>query len=203
MLFTRSLFEVAGLEIREAAAGGKILAGYAVVWEKKSLPIYGQFRELVRRGAFTQSLKENNIRALWNHNSDFVLGAIKPKTLRLEEDERGLKFEIDLPETTMGHDAAVTIKRGDIDGMSFAFQIRKEEWDESNPKEILRTLIDVDLREISPTAFPAYPQTKVGVRSVEDDFAEFKAAREKRDQELQAGLADRELFIRKQKLNLI
>lgn len=176
-LITRALFEAAGLEIRKAPDGTSMLLGHAVLWEKKSLPIYGSFREQVRKGAFTKSLQENNIRALWNHNSDFVLGSTKAKTLRVLEDAKGLYFEIDLPDTSIAKDASITVSRGDVDGMSFGFNTRKQEWDETDPKNIVRTLIDVDLREISPTPFPAYPQSKVGIRSVDDDFAEFEEAR--------------------------
>jgi uncharacterized protein len=193
-LITRTVFEVSDLEIRKADDTGKrTIAGYAVVWDKLSFPIYGSFRERIRSGAFKQSLKENNVRSLWNHNSDMVLGSTKAKTMRLSEDEKGLRFEIDLPETNAGKDAGITIERGDVDGMSFGFNIRKQEWDETDPKNIIRTLIDVDLREISPTPFPAYPQSKVSVRSVEDDFVDHsaeiaaaKAEEEKRKQTAQA-----------------
>lgn len=176
-LITRALFEASGLEIRKSPDGIESLVGYAVRWDKLSVPIYGSFRERVRKGAFTQSLKENNIRALWNHNSDFVLGSTKAKTLRVSEDEKGLYFEVDLPGTQIGKDAGITVSRGDVDGMSFGFNTRKQEWDETDPNNVIRTLVDVDLREISPTPFPAYPQTKVGIRSVEDDFKEFAEER--------------------------
>lgn len=176
-LITRALFEAQELEIRKSQDGKNTLFGYAVRWDKLSVPIYGSFRERVRAGAFTESLKSNNIRALWNHNSDFVLGSTGGKTMSLREDDKGLFFEIDLPDTQIGRDAAITIQRGDVSGMSFGFNTRKQEWDETDPKKIIRTLIDVDLREISPTPFPAYPQTKVGVRSVDDDFMEFAEAR--------------------------
>jgi HK97 family phage prohead protease len=193
-LITRTVFEVSDLEIRKVDDTGKrTIAGYAVLWDKLSLPIYGSFRERVRSGAFKKSLSENNVRSLWNHNSDMVLGSTKAKTMRLSEDEKGLRFEIDLPETNAGKDAGVMIERGDVDGMSFGFNICKQEWDETDPKNIIRTLIVVDLREISPTPFPAYPQSKVSVRSVEDDFvdhsaeiASAKAEEEKRTQTAQA-----------------
>jgi hypothetical protein len=200
-LITRALFEVSGLELRKTTDGKQTLAGYAVLWEKKSLPIYGSFREQVRKGAFGQALKENNIRALWNHNSDLVLGSTKAGTMRVSEDEKGLRFEIDLPDTQAGRDAGVSVSRGDVDGMSFGFNVRKQEWDESDPKNVLRTLIEVDLKEISPTPFPAYPQTKVGIRSVEDDFAELSEARKIQSEKTQAENANA-LLIKRRKLNL-
>jgi len=185
-LITRALFETEGLEVRKGQDGKQSLIGYAVRWDKLSVPIYGSFRERVRAGAFTESLKSNNVRALWNHNSDFVLGSTGGKTMTLREDDKGLYFEIDLPDTQIGRDAAITIQRGDVTGMSFGFNTRKQEWDETDPKNVIRTLIDVDLREISPTPFPAYQQTKVGVRSVDDDFMEIMGERKREAEKRQA-----------------
>jgi HK97 family phage prohead protease len=205
----RACFEPESVEIRKDEKGKSTIAGYAVVFEKLSQKIGGFFREKVRAGAFTDSLKKNNIRALWNHNSDHVLGSTKAGTLRLTEDEKGLRFEVDAPETQAGRDALTTIERGDVDGMSFGFNVRKQEWDETNPEDIIRTLVDVDLREISPTPFPAYTQTKVAVRSVEDDFAdhaaEVKAENERKEQEKQvaAQKVAADFDIAKKRFNLL
>jgi HK97 family phage prohead protease len=173
MGLTRSFFDCEGIELR-AEGEKKILRGYAAVFDKLSKPLYG-FREKIKRGAFKESVKNNNIRALWNHNTDMVLGSTKNNTLRLEEDDKGLKFEIDLPDTQYGRDAAVSVSRGDVDGMSFAFNVKKQEWDEEDLKNVVRTLVDVDLHEVSPTAFPAYSQTKVTIRSVKEDYDDYFA----------------------------
>jgi HK97 family phage prohead protease len=173
-LLTRSCFELTDIETRADDAGKTTIAGYAARFESLSVSFGGWFKEKIRAGAFTESLKKNNVRALWNHNMDLVLGSTKAKTLRLKEDDKGLRFELDLPDTQAGKDAAISIKRGDVDGMSFGFRVLKQEWDEKDPKNVIRTLVDVDLREISPTAFPAYPATSVKVRSVEDDYDEYR-----------------------------
>lgn len=152
-LITRACFPIEDVEVREDN-GKPMIRGYAAVFEKLSVPIY-DFKEKIRAGAFKASVKKNNVRALWNHNADMVLGSTKAGTLRLEEDEKGLRFELDPPDTQAGRDALVSIKRGDVDGMSFGFRVLKQEWDESDKKNIVRTLIEIDLREISPTAFPA------------------------------------------------
>jgi hypothetical protein len=180
---TRATFEIEDLEIRKTDDGKVTARGYAAVFEKLSLPLYN-FKEKIRSGAFKNSISKNNIRALWNHNADIVLGSTKANTLRLEEDAKGLRFELDLPDTQAGRDAAVLIQRGDVEGMSFGFRTIKQEWDESDPKNIVRTLVDLDCSEISATAFPAYPQTKVGVRSVEDDYAEHVAENKLTETEL-------------------
>jgi len=173
MPLTRSFFDCEGIELR-ADGEKKTLRGYAAVFDKLSKPLYG-FREKVKRGAFKESVKGGNIRALWNHNTDMVLGSTKNNTLRLEEDDKGLRFELDLPDTQYGRDAAVSVSRGDVDGMSFAFNVRKQEWDETDLANVVRTLVDVELHEVSPTAFPAYPQTKVVARSVKEDYEDYFA----------------------------
>lgn len=167
-LLTRTCFAIEDVEVREEEGKTKI-AGYAAMFEKLSVPIY-DFREKIRAGAFLSSLSKNNVRALWNHNTDLVLGSTKAGTLTLSEDAKGLRFELSPPDTTAGRDAVVSIKRGDVDGMSFGFRVLKQEWDEKDPKNIVRTLVEVDLREVSPTAFPAYPDTKVKVRTIADDY---------------------------------
>jgi HK97 family phage prohead protease len=117
------------------------------------------------------------VRALWNHNSDLVLGSTKAGTLTLSEDSKGLRFELNPPDTSAGRDAVVSIKRGDVDGMSFGFRVLKQEWDEKHAKNIVRTLVEVDLHEVSATAFPAYPDTKVKVRTIADDYEDERAQR--------------------------
>lgn len=174
ILLTRSFFELTDIETRADDAGKTTIAGYAARFESLSVSFGGWFKEKIRAGAFAESLKKNNVRALWNHNMDMVLGSTKAGTLRLKEDDKGLRFELDLPDTQAGKDAAISIKRGDVDGVSFGFRILKQEWDEKDPKNVVRTLVEVDLREISPTAFPAYPSTSVKVRSVEEDYEEYR-----------------------------
>jgi HK97 family phage prohead protease len=173
-VLVRAVFGIDDVEIRKDDEGKiKGLTGYAARFEKLSVPFWS-FREKIRAGAFKDSLKENNVRALWNHNTDIVLGATGAGTLELKEDKKGLRFDLDLPDTQAGHDAAVSVERGDVDGMSFGFRVLREEWNEKDPKNVVRTLVEVDVREISFTAFPAYPDTSVKARSIQDDYAEYK-----------------------------
>ncbi|PNK40031.1 HK97 family phage prohead protease, partial [Bacillus thuringiensis] len=124
--------------------------------------------EVIEPGAFARSLSENSdIRALFNHNWDNVLGRTKSGTLRLEEDEKGLKFEIELPNTSVGRDLAESMSRGDINQCSFGFWITEENWDYS-VEPALRTIKEVELYEISVVSIPAYDDTEVSlVRSKE------------------------------------
>ncbi len=147
----------------------RTLSGYAAVFEKLSVDLWG-FKEKIRAGAFAQSIADDIVKALWNHNTDHPLGSTKNDTLRLEERGKGLWFELDLDDTTWGQDAHKAIRRGDVDAMSFGFRTRKDEWDKSDEKNPIRTLVDVQLLEVSPVSFPAYPATSVQARAMADDI---------------------------------
>jgi HK97 family phage prohead protease len=148
-----------------------IIGGYAAKFEVMSEDL-GWFREKIRKGAFAKSLTERGVLAFWNHNSDYVLGNTENNTMKVWEDEIGLRFELEMPDTTIGEDAYKIIKRGDAKGVSFGFRTRVDEWDESDRDHPVRTLVDVMLYEVSPTSMPAYPQTNVSARSLEEHVKE-------------------------------
>lgn len=151
-----------GLELRKGSRGQSTLRGYAAVFNSESED-FGGWRERIAPGAFAKDLAAGkDIRALIDHDSARVIGRT-PKTLRLAEDEKGLRVEIDLPDTTQARDLRASVERGDIDGMSFGFKVRKDRWEEGGA---VRVLIDVELFEISVVAFPAYRAAKAGLRSV-------------------------------------
>lgn len=170
------------IEIREIEGGLRTITGYAVKWEMKSVTMgyWRRFKEQFKRGAFTDSLTQDDQLALWSHDYSRVLGRTKNGTLRLFEDEIGLRFELDLADTTLGDDTYKTIKRGDVDGVSFGFQMVKEEWDESDPDNIVRSVTKAKLVEISPVAFPAYPDSQVSARS-HDPYKQFVDERNQKD----------------------
>lgn len=155
------------LEVREEGESPQIV-GHAAVFDKLSEPIMGMFVETVRKGAFKRALKEKqDVRALINHDDNFVLGRTKSGTLSLSEDDTGLLAKVDPPDTGFANDLMKSIRRGDIDQMSFGFRVVKETFtDGGGPDGMeLRELLDVDLFDVSPVAFPAYPDTDVAVRS--------------------------------------
>jgi HK97 family phage prohead protease len=147
------------MEIR-AVGDGLSFRGYAAVFASQSEDL-GGFREVIRAGAFSKTLKDKaGVRMLWNHNDDVVLGSTKSKTLRLTEDERGLLAEADLPNSEWGRPVAEALRRGDIDAMSFGFMVRRDTWPDKNTRE----LVEVRLIEVSPVVWPAYPATSATVR---------------------------------------
>jgi HK97 family phage prohead protease len=188
-----------GIEVRKSEDGTHTISGYAVKWEMKSetMGYWTRFKEQFKKGAFSESLTNDDQRALWSHDTSQVLGRTKNGTLRLSEDDVGLKFELDLPNTTLGNDAFETIKRGDVDGVSFGFSMQKQEWDESDPDNILRSVVQARLFEISPVAFPAYPDSVVSARGY-DPYKVYVDERNQNNQSnIQAKHRERELQLKK------
>jgi HK97 family phage prohead protease len=154
------------VECRANGAGKVTVAGYAAIFGETA-DIGGYFREIVARGAFTSSLRTADVRAYFDHDRGRVLGRSSSGTLRLDEDQKGLAVEIDLPDTSDGRDVRALIERGDISGMSFGFSVLKQEWDETVDPPT-RTILEVDLREVSIVSEPAYDGTSIALRSLED-----------------------------------
>ena len=157
-------YRTIGEELRMDGEGGKLMVGHAAVFNQKSLPMFG-FQEQVISGAFKKTIKESDIRALWNHNPDRVLGRNKAGTLDLEEDKRGLAVKITPPETQWANDLRESIRRKDVSQMSFAFRTIKDSWhmEDGIPT---RNLEEVRLFDVSPVTYPAYPTTDISVRGL-------------------------------------
>ena len=156
------------LEVRstgELHSNGKKLSGYAAIFNSEA--VLGDFVEVIRNGAFRTSLQSgSNIRALYHHQGDALLGTTRGGTLKLREDPKGLAFELALPDTTHGRDLAVLVDRGDVAGCSFGFRVREggDRW-EQRGGQLVRELLDVDLMEITLTSDPAYQDTTVALRN--------------------------------------
>jgi len=162
----RRNFPVEELRAITDEEGLRHIVGYAAVFNSLSEDL-GGFREKIDPGAFADTLNTGDVRALKNHNSDYVLGRNKSGTLTLSEDQRGLKIDIMPPDAQWAKDLMVSIDRKDIDQMSFGFRTIDQMWEGEYPDEI-RTLMKVQLFDVSPVTFPAYPDTEVGLRSLEE-----------------------------------
>lgn len=184
------------IEIRAAADGkGRILSGYAARFDIKSGVIAGSFREIIRAGAFRDTLG-GGVDAILsvNHDPSRLLARTKSGTLRLREDATGLAFEADLPETTLGNDVAIMVERGDYGGMSFQFSKKRDSWSEDTDGLPLRELLAVDLRDVTVATFPAYPDgTSVSLRSDDQALAELRAWKDARPAKISNALASRRL----------
>ncbi|MDX0226752.1 HK97 family phage prohead protease [Sinorhizobium meliloti] len=161
-----------GVEFR-AESDKRTLTGYAVVWDSDTT-IGDYFVERIAPGAFTKALR-GDILALVNHDTGRVVGRTRSGTLRLAEDSRGLKVEIDIPDTTDGNDLWTLVERGDVSGMSFSFRATKQEWDDAGDLPH-RTVIEAELFEVTATPIPAYPDTSLALRSLEAARTEARTA---------------------------
>jgi len=152
-------------EMRVAGEDGKKkIEGYAAVFNSLSVPMFGM-RETIKPGAFKKTIQEADIRALWNHDPNFVLGRSKSGTLELKEDEKGLFYRITPPDAQWAQDLVKTISRGDVSQSSFAFKVIKDNWHMEDGEQ-RRELIEVRLFDVSPVTFPAYEDTDSQIRNI-------------------------------------
>jgi HK97 family phage prohead protease len=155
-------FPLAEIQVETRSGSPAKLRGHSAVFNTLSENL-GFFREKIRPGAFAKSIQNDDIRALFNHNPDHVLGRTKSGTLALSEDVRGLYMEVKPPDSQVARDLVASIKRGDIDQQSFGFQVIADDWSTEGGLEV-RELIEVKLFDVSPVTFPAYLATDVSVR---------------------------------------
>lgn len=167
----RRFFDAGGIEVRRAsrdAAQVLTIRGYAAKFGVLSENL-GGFREQIEPGAFADILGDD-VRALFNHDANHVLGRTASGTLRLWQDETGLGYEVDLPDTQAARDLAVSIERGDVSQSSFAFRLAPngDRWDENEDGVVIRTISRFGrLYDVSPVTYPAYPDATIGMRSLQ------------------------------------
>jgi HK97 family phage prohead protease len=150
-----------------AEGDGNIVSGYAAVFNSPSEPL--PFTERIAPGAFSRTLRERrkDVRAYLNHDSTFVLASRRSGTLELHEDDHGLAFRMQLPDTTYANDLRNLMRDGIVDSMSFGFTVQRngDKWNEDGTE---RTLTGVALHEISiVTGYPAYRAASAALRSLE------------------------------------
>ena len=157
------------LRIAESEGGGSVIEGHAAVFDSWSETLGGifPFKEIVRKGAFNESIGKDDIRALFNHDPNYVLGRNRAGTLELVEDEIGLRVRITPPETSWAKDIQTSIKRGDITQMSIGFIVEEDKWSTRDGMDV-REIRKVQLFDVSPVTFPAYTATDVGVRAMQE-----------------------------------
>ena len=162
--------------VREQADKPTVLSGHAAVFNVRSYLMPPErtgppvpFYERILPGAFSESLQTRNVFALVGHDKNRVLGSTKSGTLKLQEDETGLAYEITLPDTSYARDLIELCKRGDLTTCSFGFGNTKGEISQGEGGHPLRTLSQIQLGEVSVGVFmPAYDQTSMQIRSIQE-----------------------------------
>lgn len=154
----------AAVKCRAEVRGNK-LGGYAAVFDQVT-DLGWEGKEKIDRTAFRKVLrsKETDVRALWNHDPQYLLGRQSSGSLRLSVDSTGLEYEVDLPDTQYARDVHALAERGDLDGASFAFVPGEWSWDEDKQ---IRTHTSVSrLVDVAPVTFPAYAGASTEARSL-------------------------------------
>ena len=162
------ILKVAELRIKREGDTPPQIEGYAAVFNKDSEDM--GFIERIAPGAFKKALKTSDVRALFNHDPNIILGRTSAGTLELKEDKKGLFMIVTPPDTQLVRDMVLTpIERGDITQQSFGFIVKADEWKNlDNEKDTpVRTITEIgELFDVSPVTFPAYPDTVVALRSL-------------------------------------
>ena len=157
------IFKLDTIEVRQDEGEPPAIHGYAGTYGQESEDMGGWVEE-IEIGAFRNAVTRDDVRATFNHDPNYVLGRNKARTLELVEEGKGLRVKILPPATQWATDLMVSIRRGDIDEMSFAFNALKDKWVTRNgkPKRILQ---DLKLFDVAVVTYPAYPKTSAAVRS--------------------------------------
>ena len=166
----RRILPTTGIEVREAEGQPTRIVGYGAVFYRDGqagteFELWDDVSERILPGAFDRAIKEDDVRGMYNHEQ--LLARTKSGTMRLSSDDRGLRYEIDVPDTQLGRDLVEHIRRGDVNGSSFAFSITDEEFRKEDGKTV-REIRGVRLFDTGPVDFPAYEATTAGIRAVGD-----------------------------------
>lgn len=157
------------VELRADGDGPRRLFGHAAVFNTDA-PIGPEddpyWLERIAPGAFRAAIQNDDVRALFNHDANIVLGRNRSGSLRLSEDAVGLAVDITPPDTNAARDVLALVERGDVSQMSFGFRVRTggQMWEEMPDGSIRRTIKDVELFDVSPVTFPAFPTTDIAIR---------------------------------------
>jgi HK97 family phage prohead protease len=153
----------------DGEGGRPMIRGYAAVFNSRSqvmtTPGGKPFVETIAPGAFRRSLLEADVAGLFNHDASKLLGRRSVGTLRLAEDERGLVYEIDPPDTSYARDLVASLSRRDISGSSFSFATVEDDWSKDADGLAVRELRQAHVFDVGPVTFPAYLEASAAYRS--------------------------------------
>lgn len=193
------------VRIEERADKKTVISGYAAVFydaedEGTEYQLYPGLRERVMPTAFDRAIREaQDCRGLFNHDPNMLLGRCSAGTMKLSVDKKGLRYEIEPPDTQAGRDVITSIKRGDLTGSSFSFKpvVQKYQLSMSDEEDDVRELHDVELFDCGPVSFPAYSATTTGMRALGEAAAEVRQAHEAARSESRIGTRPQSILVPK------
>ena len=178
-----NLVEQRSYESETRAVEGRTVEGYASVFNSMSEDL-GGFREIILPGAFKNALNDD-IRALYNHDSNYLLARTASGTLEVKEDDKGLYYRFEMPNTSYGNDLLELYKRGDLTQSSFGFTVDKDSWRLEEGQHVRYIESVSSLFDVSAVVYPAYASASSGLRSAEPNGeGEAKEAREKNEEKV-------------------
>lgn len=189
-------FVATDIETRATETEDRVISGYINKFNTRSQ--YMGFYEEVRNGAFDKTLNDgHNIFAMYNHDSNMILGSTRSGSLKLSTDDIGLKFELRVNDkVSYARDLYELVKAGDISGCSFGFYVNDDDWSYTEDRIDLRTINEVELMEVTITPFPAYLDSEANCRS-------FELHKEKSKEEVRKLQEEKELELLKIELELM
>ena len=164
--------------------GQEVVVGYGSIWNSRSENL-GGFYEFISSSAITQeTIAKSDVRALINHDPNLVLARSTAGNLSLSVDEKGLRYEFSIPETSYGKDLAINMKNGNINQSSFAFTVGADEWSTDEDGNDIRTITSIEkLYDVSPVTYPAYSQAESDLVVAQRALAMYKENKEIKEEE--------------------
>jgi HK97 family phage prohead protease len=172
------------VRVESRADGKPTIVGYAAVFYDPNdpgteYPMYDDLVERLMPGCFDRAMKEDDVRGMFNHEDSLLLGRTSSGTMRLSVDRRGLRYEIDPPDTQAARDLMELLRRGDVTGSSFSFSPDDTSYRDADGVYVIERNA-VKLWDVGPVAFPAYTSTEAGLRAATPEQVE-RARREVAD----------------------
>ena len=164
--------------------GQEVVVGYGSIWNSRSENL-GGFYEYISPDAISQeTIDKSDVRALINHDPNLVLARSTAGNLSLSVDEKGLRYEFSIPETSYGKDLAINMKNGNINQSSFAFTVGSDEWSTDEEGNDIRTITSIEkLYDVSPVTYPAYSQAESDLVVAQRALAIYKENKEIKEEE--------------------
>jgi HK97 family phage prohead protease len=164
--------------------GQEVVVGYGSIFNSRSENLGGFFEYISPTAISEETIEKSDVRALINHDPNLVLARSTAGNLSLSVDEKGLRYEFEIPETSYGKDLSINMKNGNINQSSFAFTVGSDEWSTDEDGYDIRTITSIDkLYDVSPVTYPAYSQAESDLVVAQRGLAMYKEKQEIKEEE--------------------